>query len=231
MAPRDAYEGMSDSDLIDITASKIQAARDRAYSVSEGADGISTVDSLFRPCIQVASSLATIPVGSALLVGLRSSWFGWDLPGFVESHASTLDHMTAVQMLAVEYDEDGVNEKFKSVMQGSVAVLGRASEPMQRGYKALALGPVPLGGSVGSIDCHIGGVPGSCGEHAACIRYAPSAGGSTFVLSCLSDAEAVSLNGERVSAASGNVPLYSEDICSVGSRVFAFISPPTATSS
>jgi hypothetical protein len=162
-----------------------------------------------------------VPLGGARFIGLGPNEFGWDLQDFLASQNCDQD-MTVIQMLAVEYDEDGVNEKFASVMQGTVCFLGRASEVMQKAYRNLGLGSIPLGGSVGKLDCHVGGVPGSCGELVACIRYDPTVE-SSFRISCLSDDEAVTLNGCRVSVANGSLPLCDEDVLSVGARVFAFV--------
>jgi len=91
-------------------------------------------------------------------------------------------------------------------------------------YRALGLGSVPLGGCVGNLDCHIGGVPGSCSELAACIQYSTNDTGQ-FHLSCLSSRDIVTLNGQIVTPESGRLPLCHEDICSVGARVFAFVLP------
>ena len=111
-----------------------------------------------------------------MLLGLSPSMYGWDLQEFVESCQlnSEEDVMLALQLLAVEYDDDGTNEKFRSLMQGSVCTIGSASKTTQLMYRKLGLGMVPLGGYVGKLDCHIGGTPGSCSERAALIRYKPT---------------------------------------------------------
>jgi hypothetical protein len=154
-------------------------------------------------------------------MGLNPSEFGWDLQEFLTSQGSEHDLM-AIQMLAVEYDEDGVNEKFSSVMQGSTCIVGRAGDVLQRAYKSIGLGSIPLGGSAGKLDCHIGGIPGSCGESAACIRRSATAE-SPFRLSCLSEDDIVTLNGQRITTESGSAPLFGDDVISVGARVFAFV--------
>lgn len=161
-----------------------------------------------------------------MLIGLSPSTFGWDLQDFVESSQlrSEQDVMAALQLLAVEYDDDGVNEKFRSVVQGTICVIGSADKITQQMSISLGLGSVPLGGSVGKLDCHIGGVPGSCSERAACIRYAPTAC-SRFQFSCLSRDDIVTLNGRRITPEMGSFPLVDEDICSVGARVFVFVLP------
>jgi len=176
--------------------------------------------------VPLSSFGATSPIGCALLLGLPASRFQWDLQEFVESSelGPEQDSMTAMQMLAVEYDQDGVNEKFRSVVQGRVCIVGSASECTQRQYTSLGLGSIPLGGAVGSLDCHIGGIPGSCSEHSASIRYYPSEE-SDFQFSCGSRDDVVTLNGQRVAPEMGYLPLNHEDICTVGARIFAFLLP------
>jgi hypothetical protein len=158
-----------------------------------------------------------------MLLGLPPSLFGWDLQDSValNEYTSEQDTMAALQLLAVEYDEDGVNEKFRAIMQGSVCVIGSASQKI---YEMLGLGRVPIGGVCGRTDCHIGGAPGSCSDTAACIRYYPTEI-SKFQFTCLSETDLVTLNGQRLTAEAGWFPLDNEDICSVGGRVFTFIVP------
>jgi len=161
-----------------------------------------------------------------MLQGLSPSAFAWDLQDFVESCrlSSEQDVMVALQLLAVEYDDDGANEKFRSLMQGSICTIGSASKTTQLMYQKLGLGTVALGGFVGKLDCHVGGTPGSCSERAALIRYAPTET-SQFQFSCLSDDDIVTLNGRRLLTSTGSYPLFHGDICSVGARVFVFILP------
>ena len=203
-----------------MAANRIAAAQEKAYCVADYRTP-STVESWFRPCIPI-NAPSTPPIGAAMLIGLSPAWFGWDLQEFVSSQDTVYDPITAIQMLAVEYDEDGVNEKFQCVIQGTRTIIGRASEVTQSAYKSLGLGQAPLGGAIGKIDCHIGGVPKSCGEYAACIRYAPGEQ-SDFYIGCLSDDDIVTVNGQRVIPSSGSVPLSDEDVCTVGPRVFAFV--------
>jgi hypothetical protein len=219
IAPKEIFEDFTDEDLLPMAATKIRAAKDCLYCVSDLRFSLPAVESCARPCLPVKSEQA--PLGGARFIGLSPSEFGWDLQDFLASQDSGQD-MTVIQMLAVEYDEDGVNEKFASVVQGTVCFIGRASEVLQKAYKNLGLGSIPLGGSVGKLDCHVGGVPGSCGEAVACIRYDPTEE-SSFRVSCLSDDDVVTLNGCRILVANGSLPLRDEDVLSVGARVFAFV--------
>ena len=220
---------------MEMASMRIQAAQEKAYCVTNDARATATTcETWMRPCVPVANN----PWGVAMLVGLNPNWFGWDLQEFVSCQETIYDPITAIQMLAVEYDEDGINEKFQSVVLGSPAtIIGRASEQTQHAYESLGLGKLPLGGPVGKIDCHIGGVPHSCSEWAACIRYtdplsstaAATAGQqqeSNFHLCCLSNDDVVTLNGQRITPSSGQVPLFDDDVCTVGPRVFAFVRLP-----
>lgn len=220
---------MEDSELVDITSRKLKMSRDGLYSTSLGVlHAISAADECIRSCVSatVAPGQVKALVGGAALMGLSPSVFGWDLQDFVESCHLPLEHdvTAALQLLAVEYDDDGVNESFRSAIQGTICVIGSADKVTQQMYNSLGLGSVPLGGCVGKLDCHVGGVPGSCSDMAACIRYAPT-GASIFQFSCISDTDVVTLNGNRITPASGIFPLQHEDICSVGARVFAFVMP------
>jgi hypothetical protein len=228
IAPRAEFEFLEDSDVLVLAAQKLKAARVAAYCASIPMVAPSAVDECLRPCIpgKGIPAHSSLPVGGMLLLGLSPSAFGWDLQDFVESSqlSSEQDVMAALQLLAVEYDDDGVNENFLSVAQGTVCVMGSAGTVTQQMYNLLGLGPVPLGGCIGKLDCHVGGVPGSCSERAACIRFAPT-GTSTFQFSCLSDDDIVTLNGRRMTPEIGSFPLFHQDICSVGARVFVFIMP------
>jgi hypothetical protein len=201
----------------------MKAARAAGYSDSVP-HATSPASEELRPCLPVESAGETQSAGCAILLGISPTSSGWDLQGFVESNQLESEHetITALQLLAVEYDEDGVNEKFTSIMQGTMCVIGCADQKTQQAYQSLGLGTVPLGGAVGRLDCHIGGVPGSCSEVSACIRYDPCSE-SDFKIACMADDDIVTVNGNRLSPDEGSVLLRNGDICSVGARVFSFI--------
>jgi hypothetical protein len=243
LGPRINYLSVDDTDLLAMVGHKLKMSRTVSYTGTHKVPGeITSADECIRPCIPCNKNSFSIHgtknanqidnnthrlVGSAMLVGLSALSMGWDLQSFIEETIHKLgsdqDIMAALQLLAVEYDEDGVNEKFQSLIQGTICFIGCASTITQEMHNSLGLGSVPLGGSVGNLDCHIGGVPGSCTEFAACIRYRPNQSKtSTFQLSCLSVEDIVTLNGEIVKPEMGYIPLHHEDICSVGARVFAF---------
>jgi hypothetical protein len=209
-----------------MASTRIIAARKHQYCVIDANDTPSPAEAIVRPCLPLLSNTVN-QFGGAVLVGLSPTRFAWDLQVFLEAQQlkNEQEVMTAVQMLAVEYDSDGgVNEQFKCVIQTPKCVLGCASKTTQRLYRFLGLGTVPLGGTVGRLDCHIGGVPGSCSETAASISYAPNTEGA-FHISCESDEDTVTLNGRRLTVDMGPCPLLHEDICTIGARVFAFLLP------
>jgi hypothetical protein len=80
-----------------------------------------------------------------------------------------------------------------------------------------------IGGTIGDIDCNIGGAPNSCSESAAVIQHLPTAA-SEFQLLASNDDDVVTLNGKRISVGMGSFPLFNEDICTVGSRASSFSS-------
>ena len=240
LGPRVDFFQITDSDLIIMAGQRLKMARTASYTSSFPEADTSSVEEFLRPCIpynknafvtkEIKNQSTNRHVSSAILVGLSASSLRWDLQRFVEESVHELrseqDIMAALQLLAVEYDDDGVNEKFLSLIQGSICTIGCASKLTQEMYHSLALGSVPLGGSVGTLDCHIGGVPGSCSEMAACIRYSPHESKSSFFqISCLSELDTVTVNGKNITPEMGDVPLFHNDICSVGARVFALVEP------
>jgi hypothetical protein len=223
LAPRDDFKDMSEIELAQKAAMRIMAARGLGYCVSDIAVP-APVKEEFRPCAPMSSTAN--PSGGAMLLGLSSSSFGWDATAFVASRYFESDEETnsATRALAAEYGRGGFNERFRTLVQGTICILGSASVRTQTVYASLGLGTVPIGGSVGSIDCHIGGTPSSCCEVSASIRFMPTASGD-FQFSALSNDDIVTMNGQRVTSDMGSFPLFNEDICTVGSRAFVFLLP------
>lgn len=159
-------------------------------------------------------------------MGLPSLLFGWDVGGFLARQGFESDHRNELvaRALEKEYDSHGYNESFRTVLQGTVCVVGRASRRTERAWEGLGLGSLPLGGTVGELDCHIGGFPGTCTEAAATIAFCPS-GGCEFQFCANNDYDVVTLNGQQIKSSMGSFPLFNEDICTVGSRVFVFLLP------
>jgi hypothetical protein len=217
------FESVADDDLLNLVSQKIKSARENGYIGSARSSIAPAIESI-RPCLPMKSKGESRHLGIAMLMGISATSCGWDLQGFVEDSLLDSEHdtMSALQLLAVEYDDDGVNEKFASIIQGTVCAIGCADSKTQQAYRDLGFGTVPLGGTVGRLDCHIGGVPGSCSEVSACIQYAPTAD-SEFQIACMAYEDVVTVNGKRVTRDDGAAPLRNGDICSVGARVFSFI--------
>lgn len=161
-----------------------------------------------------------------MLVGLSSVSFGWDAQEYVTSCFDESDTNTdrALSALIAQYSDRGVNDSFRTVVQGTSTVIGCANERTQRMNESLGLRSVPIGGAIGSIDCHIGGSAIGCSENAAYIRYCPTDSGD-FQFCALSDTDLVTMNGRRITPKMGCFPLFNEDVCTVGPRVFVFLLP------
>jgi len=176
-----------------------------------------------RACIP--RSIEANVSGCALLLGLSVTKIGWEMQGFLERYRTSNPHMAlekASELLNLEYGEGGVNEKFATVVQGcEVLTLGCPNALMAHCYKDMGLGDTPLGGTIGEIDCNVGGPPGSCLPLAARLRFNTSP--RFYLLSCLSSDTVVTHNGNRLNENFGEVQLKSGDLCSVGCRIFHFI--------
>ena len=181
---------------------------------------------MYLACLAAVKSASKTPcLGTALLLGISPTSSGLDLQGFIEASQLGMKHdaTTALQLLAVEYGDCGVHDKFTSIVQGTVCVIGCANKKTQEAYRHLGLETVPVGGAVGKLDCHFGGVPGSCSEISACICFAPCSE-IDYKISCMAYDGIVTVNGKRVLAREeGDIPLQSGYIVSVGARVFSFI--------
>lgn len=226
LASRKEFEATSDSELIQAASARMLAARGSRQSAVE-ANRPLPVPIEQRPCAPMESVLASTPAGGAMLMGLSPLLFGWNIDVYLSTQYfdSSQDAERAMIALTNEYGINRYNDSFRTVMQGTVCVVGRASEKTERACDRLGLGsPVPLGATVGELDCNIGGILGSCGETAATIAFCPSAG-TSFQFCANNDTDIVTLNGQRITASSGSYPLFSEDICTVGARVFVFLMP------
>lgn len=204
-------------------STRLLAARKLRYCVSDPAVP-APVDADFRPCSPVLHG--TVASGGALLFGLSSASFGWKAQAYVARSYDDTDpkgNKVLLELLS-QYGEKGLNETFRTSVQGNTTLIGCASERTQRVYESLGLGTTPTGGAVGTLDCHIGGNSMFCSESAACIRYYPTDSGE-FQFSALSESDMITMNGQRITPAMGSFPLFNEDICTVGPRVFAFLLP------
>lgn len=224
LAPRNAFVDLNDTELASSMARRLIAAKGLQYAITDVPVPV-LVPSDFRPCIPVESQANKVK-GGAMLLGISPRNFGWTTETCLASHEFNSEDKAqeANEALELEYGKNGTNETFKTLVQGTLAILGCASFRTQRVYASLGMGSPPLGGAVGSIDCHIGGKPSSCSESAAAIRYIPTSA-SGFQFSALCTDDLVTLNGKRVTPGMGGFPLFNEDVCTVGPRVFIFVLP------
>ena len=223
LALRKAFEGTSDSEMIQAAAMRIEGARNFR---DEETNHTLPISVNLRPCAPMASVLAKTPVGGAMLMGLSPLLFGWNVDTFLSGLYFNFVHNAEVASVALnnEYGVNQFNDSFRTVVQGTKCVIGRASERMERAWELLGLGSIPLGGTAGELDCNIGGLLGSCSDAAATIAFCPS-GGSNFQFRANNDSDIVTLNGQRIISSTGSFPLFNEDVCTVGARVFVFLLP------
>jgi hypothetical protein len=224
LAPRNAFAESSDMELAGAMAKRLVAVRGLHYVITD-VPAPAPVVSDFRPCIPI-SSLPTRITGCAMLLGLSPSLFGWTRETCLSRRDfdSRDDSKKAEEALDKEFGPQGDNGTFKTLIQGTLSIIGCASYRTQRVYTAFSAGSPPVGGAVGSIDCHIGGSPKTCSESAAAIRYLPTST-SGFQFSALSKDDVVTMNGKRITPEMGGFPLFNEDVCTVGPRVFVFLLP------
>ena len=224
LATRNAFDESSDIELAGATAKRLVAARGLHYFVTD-IPAPAPLVSDFRPCIPIAS-LPTGLTGGAILLGLSPSLFGWTVETYLASQdfASNDGAKKVEEALHSEFGLQGDNGNFKTLVQGTLTIMGCASFRTQRVYSLFKAGSPPVGGAVGSIDCHIGGSPNACSESAAAIRYLPTST-SAFQFSALSDDDLVTMNGKQITPEMGAFPLFNEDVCTVGPRVFVFLLP------
>jgi hypothetical protein len=225
LAPRKSFEDLTDDALIQIAAARMLAARRNGY-LNADLDTILDIDSEFRPCTPINHATTVRRAGGAMLLGLNPSLFSWSVDTFLSScEFKSHDHCSrALGFLSEEYNDHGINISFRTLIQGSVCVVGRASSVLQHACEKLGLGQPILGGTIGDIDCNIGGTCNTCGESAALIQHVPT-DVSDFQLVANNDEDVVTLNGKRILPSMGSFPLLNEDICTVGSRVFVVLIP------
>ena len=215
------FLNVSVEDLIVSAAPRMIAARDANYCVSADKNRSAPVDDMLRPCLPQSAESTKDQAGAAMLVGLSSKLFGWDVNAFVSSRVFDSVELEKNATAALT-SEVATNESFRTLLQGPLCVIGNASPSIRKAHKQLGLGAIPIGGPVGEIDCHIGGTLLSCSETAAAIRFA-STTASDFQFAALNDEDIVTLNGKRITPGMGSFPLFTEDICTVGARVFVFL--------
>lgn len=219
LVPHPQFAEMNDEELAREAVKRLVAARGLDYCISD-IPLRAPIDVNLRPCAQKSSNQEP-SAGIALLLGLNPSSFYWNFEDLIKQHDSIVS-----STLEKEYGPNGLNASFTSFLQGTLSVIGCANSHSRQVYSKLGLGSADktLGGPIGCIDCNIGGSSGSCSESAACIQYRPTVTGQ-FIFSALSTTDLVTLNGRRITPELGTFPLFHEDICTVGARVFVFLLP------
>lgn len=217
--------GEEESAMAATVAGRILALREKRLNETSASANVRRVRG-WSACIPVKSG-GKIPSGCAMLVGLKSSSFGWTVSSFLDSVKGDLGKPLSPALtdaMTKEYADEGFNNSFRTVMQTSVCTLGRADQYLEDASLALGLGPIEPGATAGHLECNIGGLTQSCSESAARIVYNPTET-SDFQFHCIgSERDIVTLNGQRITASAGPYPLRNQDVCSVGSRVFLFLS-------
>ncbi len=176
-------------------------------------------------CVPVSKSTAKIPTGCALLIGLTSTDCKWDMAAFIQStqHLVTGNEELLKCALDSEYGAHGINMRFRTVVKGLPCFIGRASKHLEDAASSLGFYGTDLGGTIGDIDCNIGGINGSCQEVGAVLSF--SQRNNSFQFSSCSNEDAVSVDGHKLDPTEGLVNVGNKSIMSVGSRVFMLIIP------
>jgi len=167
---------------------------------------------------------SSLPHKSAMLIGLAGSKFSWDANKFSTLSFDAVAAYAAANSstLLTEFGHGGNNERFRAVMLSQSCTFGRASKESKKIYSSILITDT-LGMSVADLDCDVGGPEHSCSEMAARIEHLPTKFGKFQIVAC-NDDDIVTLNGRRIIASMGPFPIRNRDICSIGARVFVFIS-------
>ena len=173
-------------------------------------------------CIPVSESTTKFPVGCAVLLGLTPQDFGWEIDEFLKSSLHLVDGNKDVlkRALESEFGKGGMNARFRTIVKGFPCILGKASKYLEEAASTLGFDSKGLGGTIGDIDCNIGGI-NTCGEAEAVIAYSNTK--NSFQLTASASSDSVSVNGKMVNPSEGSVTIGHKTICSIGSRVFVFI--------
>lgn len=226
LGPKPAFATKTDEELAHMVAERLAAVKSNGYCVSFLGIPLE-VDMAIEACIPVGTHHSEPPCGGAMLLGLSPILFGWNPETFASmcDFESQVHELFAVASLAAEYEKNGYNERFRTVLQSTHCIIGRAGNTLEKICREIGFGPLPLGGPVGKIDCHLGGMEGTCTENAAIIEHLPSQVSDFQFRAGNSSKDVVTVNGKRITSEMGSFPLFNEDVCTVGARVFVFLLP------
>ncbi len=198
-----------DSALLRIVSERILASR-------------SKVENECIKCISVGKTQNSLQSGCALLVGLSSTDAEWSVEDFFTSTYDLLGPEKEIFLPAMR-SECSLSLRFRSLLKGIPCFIGKASLTLEHAMVSLGFYGSELGGTIGRVDCNIGGIGWSCNEVSVCVSYFPE--GNIFHFTVCDENDIVTLNGFRIKASMGSVVIRSGDVCSVGSRVFLFLLP------
>jgi len=176
-------------------------------------------------CVPISKSTSRFPTGCAVLVGLSSVDFGWNMDSFFKSVRRNIGGNEEALNFALEseFGNGGMNTRFRTIIKGFPCIIGKASKHLEEAASTLGFYGAGLGGTIGDVDCNIGGIDGSCREMSAIISY--SSEEHSFQLTASGKDDFISVNGTKIEASTGPVTIDNKSICSVGSRVFVFLLP------
>ncbi len=173
-------------------------------------------------CVSVGMTQDKVQPGCALLVGLSHADADWSVDDFFESIYDLLGPEKETFLPAMR-SECSLSLRFRSLLSGIPCFIGKASLTLEHAVVSLGFYGSELGGTIGRVDCNIGGIGWSCNEISVCVSYSMER--KIFHLTVCDENDIVTLNGFRIKASMGNVVIRSGDVCNVGSRVFLFLLP------
>lgn len=147
--------------------------------------------------------------GIALFFGIRAVDFDWKF-----NHSDRID---LKNMITAEYGPNGYNEQFASILRSNECVFGLPSKEYLENGTNINLS-MEIGGSIGDVDCAVGGPENSCSPCAARLTRT-----GDFHIAPLNEKDTVSLNGTKLSFHSSPKIIRHGDVISIGPRVFVFI--------
>ena len=112
--------------------------------------------------------------------------------------------VTDEEMLALalesEFDKYGMNSRFRTIVKSFPCTIGKASKHLEEAASTLGFYGTGLGGTIGNIDCYIGGM-NTCSEISAIISYSLSKG--SFELTAYDSSDFVTVNGKIIKPSDG----------------------------
>ena len=162
--------------------------------------------------------------GIALFRGIYAMDFNWELGPVVTPLTPEIK-----SVIAAEYGPSGINGAFASVLKSTNCIFGQPSNEITAACNDLGL-EIESGGSVGNIDCCVGGPYKSCSPSIARLFQqnilSDELGSSetirTFYIEALNETDTISVNGMKLLCDVSPTAIYDGDIIGIGPRVFLF---------